>query len=191
MSVISHAYNQLSTSKLDYVNFYMKNHKQIPTWIMFKVVSFSTFIDLIKYGKADVSHALCNLYSLYDDDGHYNVKLLIGSLHWMRQIRNSCAHNERVYCLTRKSDKRIRSGRIIEGYLRKLKPGYTRNLEQKLFDLFVYFKYYLPKREYKQFMKELKSMLLDLKAHIHPFKSCNILLDIVIYSYRENHIDYG
>ncbi len=115
------AYNQLSASQLEYVSFYMGNHKQIPTWIMFKVVNFSTFIDLIKYSKTDVSHSLCNLYGLYDDNGHYNVKLLIGSLHWMRKIRNACAHNERVYCLTRKPDKRGRSGRIIEKYLRTLR----------------------------------------------------------------------
>ena len=168
MNVISKAYNQLSASQLEYVSFYMGNHKQIPTWIMFKVVNFSTFIDLIKYSKTDVSHSLCNLYGLYDDNGHYNVKLLIGSLHWMRKIRNACAHNERVYCLTRKPDKRGRSGRIIEKYLRTLRSGYTRNLEQKLFDLFVYFKYYLPNSEYKQFMKDLKSMLLNLQIKIHP-----------------------
>ena len=168
MNVISKAYNQLSASQLEYVSFYMGNHKQIPTWIMFKVVNFSTFIDLIKYSKTDVSHSLCNLYGLYDDNGHYNVKLLIGSLHWMRKIRNACAHNERVYCLTRKPDKRGRSGRIMEKYLRTLRSGYTRNLEQKLFDLFVYFKYYLPNSEYKQFMKDLKSMLLNLQIKIHP-----------------------
>ena len=73
-----------------------------------------------------------------------------------------------MYCLTRKPDKRGRSGRIIEKYLRTLRSGYTRNLEQKLFDLFVYFKYYLPNSEYKQFMKDLKSMLLNLQIKIHP-----------------------
>lgn len=47
MAVISNAYSELSKSKLDYVKFYMDNHKQIPTWIMIKVVNFSTFIDII------------------------------------------------------------------------------------------------------------------------------------------------
>ena len=49
-----------------------------------------------------------------------------------------------------------------------LSPGYKRNLEQKLFDLFVYFKYYLPKNEYKQFITELKQMLNNLQSKIHP-----------------------
>ena len=44
MNTISSAYSELSKSHLDYVKFYMENHKQIPTWIMLKVVNFSTFI---------------------------------------------------------------------------------------------------------------------------------------------------
>lgn len=90
MSVISKAYNELSRSQLDYVKFYMDNHKQIPIWIMIKVDNFSTFIDIIQYSKTDVSHSLCHLYGLEDEQGRANVKLLIGSLHWMRKIRNAC-----------------------------------------------------------------------------------------------------
>ena len=167
MNVISNAYNELSKSKLDYVDFYMKNHEQIPTWIMIKVVNFSTFINVVQYSKTDVSHSLCNLYEVYDSNGLPNVKLLIGSLHWMRKVRNSCAHNERVYCLTR-VPQRGSSGRILETYFQKLGRGYIRNQDQNLFDLFIYFKYYLPKNEYKQFITELKSMLNNLSTKIHP-----------------------
>ena len=49
-----------------------------------------------------------------------------------------------------------------------LNPGYIRDREQKLFDLFVYFKYYLPKNEYRQFISELKEMLNKLQSKIHP-----------------------
>ena len=86
----------------------------------------------------------------------------------MRKIRNSCAHNERIYCLTRRADRLGRSGRILEKYFHMLSNGYSRNLDQRLFDLVVYFKYYLPKSEYKQFINELKSMLQDLQTKIHP-----------------------
>ena len=168
MSVISKAYSELSQSRLDYVKFYMDNHKQIPTWIMIKVVNFSTFIDIINCSKIDVTHALCDLYGLTDDNGRPNVKLLIGSLHWMRKIRNSCAHNERVYCITRRNNQHGRSARILEKYFGMLRPGYRRNLNQSLFDLIVYCKYFLPKNEYKQFITELKTMLSSLKAKIHP-----------------------
>ncbi len=168
ISVISNAYNELSRSKLDYVNFYMENHKQIPTWIMFKVVNFSTFIDLVKYSKTDVSHSLCHLYGLEEDNGRPDVKLLIGSLHWMRKVRNSCAHNERVYCLSGHQERRGNTGRILEKYFRLLGSGYIKNSDKKLFDLIVYFKYFLPSNEYKQFIHELKTILLNLQCKIHP-----------------------
>lgn len=168
MTVISKAYNELSKSQLDYVKFYMNNHKQIPTWIMIKVINFSTFIDIIRFSKVDVSHSLCNLYGLEDENGYPNVKLLIGSLHWMRKIRNSCAHNERIYCLSRRQERHGHSGRILEKYFRMLSRNYSRILDQKIFDLIVYFKYFLPKNEYKQFISELESMLMDLQSKIHP-----------------------
>lgn len=168
MSVISDAYKELSKSKLDYVNFYMQNHKQIPTWIMIKVVNFSTLIDIIQCSKAEVTHSLCYLYDLLDDNGLPNVKLLIGSLHFMRKIRNSCAHNERVYCFTREHTNQRGSGRIVEKYFSSLGRRYTRNRNQTLFDLFVFFKYYLPKNEYKQFISELKNFLSNLESKIHP-----------------------
>lgn len=84
----------------------------------------------------------------------------------MRKIRNSCAHNERVYCLTR--SQHGPSGRILEKYFRLLGRGYVRDLNQNIFDLIVYFKYFLPKSEYKLFISELKSMLIELQSKIHP-----------------------
>lgn len=60
------------------------------------------------------------------------------------------------------------TGRILENYFRMLGNGYSRDLNQKIFDLIIYFKYYLPSKEYKQFILELKNMLEDLQARIHP-----------------------
>lgn len=166
MGTISKAYSELSRSQLDYVKFYMENHKKIPTWIMIKVVNFSTFIDVLNYGKSEVSHSICKLYDMTDEDGRPTVKLLIGSLHWMRRIRNSCAHNERIYCISRSANRSGSSGRIIEKYLRSMRSTYRRDHDQRIFDLFVYFKYYLPHKEYQEFISELKGMLFDLKSNI-------------------------
>lgn len=169
MSTISSAYSELSKSHLDYVKFYMENHKQIPTWIMLKVVNFSTFISVLQYSKTDVTHSICQLYGMLDINNLPNVKLLIGSLHWMRKIRNSCAHNERIYCLCRDRDKFHRnSGRINEQYICNLRPAYKRDTCQRIFDLIVYFKYYLPNSEYKTFISKLYDMLSELQQHIQP-----------------------
>lgn len=169
MGTISKAYNELSRSQLDYVEFYMQNHKKIPTWIMIKVINFSTFIDVLQYSKSEVSHSICRLYNLLDENGLPNVKLLIGSLHWMRKIRNSCAHNERIYCISRVDNRHHHTGgRILEQYIKSLSPYYNRDRVQKIFDLIIYLKYFLPHREFQRFISDLKSMLFELKSNIDP-----------------------
>ena len=160
MHVISSAYSELSRSHLDYVKFYMENHHQIPTWIMIKAVNFSTFIDILDFSKQDVRQALCRLYGMNDPTS--NFKLLIGSLHWLRKVRNSCAHNERVYSISRPV------GRIVEPYISALRPSYSRERGQTLFDLLIYLKYYLPPMEFSGVVSDFKAILFELKGNIAP-----------------------
>ena len=169
MNTISSAYSELSKSKSEYVQFYMKNHEQIPTWIMIKVVNFSTFIDVLHNSKTNVTHAICKLYSMYDGHNLPNVKLLIGSLHWLRRVRNSCAHNERVYCIHQTQVRNnSTSGRILDPYYTQLPPSYSRCTEKNIFDILIYFKYFLPKEEFAPMIMELKSMLLELQKALQP-----------------------
>ena len=164
MNAISSAYSELSSSQLDYVKFYMDNHSSIPTWIMIKMVNFSTFIDILKNSKTSVTHSICKLYDMHDSNGKPNVKLLIGSLHWLRKVRNSCAHNERIFCMHQSSNSQRRNnGRIIENYIPLLRPSYSRDSDKRIFDLLIYFKYYLPDKEYKKMMSEFQNMLTKLQ----------------------------
>ena len=164
MNTISSAYSELSKSRSEYVQFYMKNHEQIPTWIMINVVNFSTFIDVLHNSKTNVTNAICKLYSMYDDNNLPNVKLLIGSLHWLRRVRNSCAHNERVYCIHQtQARNNSASGRILDPYYTQLPTSYSRCTEKNIFDILVYFKYFLPTEEFTPMIIELKNMLIELQ----------------------------
>lgn len=174
MSTISSAYSELSKSHLEYVKFYMDNHASIPTWIMIKVINFSTFIDVLNNSKTNVKHSICRLYGMIDSTGHCDVKLLIGSLHWLRKVRNSCAHNERIYCLKQLQDRRSHNGRILEGYFRSLRPAYSRDSDKRIMDLLVYMKYYIPDKEYISMISEIQEMLNDLKNAITPNAFDNI-----------------
>lgn len=167
MNAISSAYSELSSSQLDYVKFYMNNHSAIPTWIMIKMVNFSTFINILKNSKTTVTHSLCKLYDMNDSNGLPNVKLLIGSLHWLRKVRNACAHNERIFCIHQSTGSHMQnSGRIIEHYISSLRPSYLRSSDKKIFDLLVYFKYYLPDTEYQDFMSEFQNRMCNLLNNI-------------------------
>lgn len=167
MCAISSAYSELSSSQLDYVRFYMNNHSSIPTWIMIKVINFSTFINILNNSNHTVTHSICKLYNMVDTNGKPNVKLLIGSLHWLRKIRNSCAHNERIFCVHQSHiPRRQNNGRIIETYISSLRPSYSRDSDKRIFDLLVYLKYYLPDKDYQKMMSIFQKMLLDLQKNI-------------------------
>ncbi len=169
MNTISSAYSELSKSRSEYVKFYMDNHEQIPTWIMIKVVNFSTFINVLTNSKPNVTHSICKLYSMYDSNNKPNTKLLIGSLHWLRKVRNSCAHNERIYCIRQTQVRNnTASGRILDPYYSLLPQSYSRCTEKNIFDLLIYFKYFLPKEEYSPMILELKTMLIDLQNDLIP-----------------------
>lgn len=175
MSAISSAYSELSKSQLEYVRHYMENHLSIPTWIMIKVVNFSTFINILKNSKMSVTHSICYLYDITDEKELPNVKLLIGSLHWLRKIRNACAHNERIFSLKQKEiDQKPNTGRIKEKYIKQLSKSYSRESEKRLFDLLVYFKYYLPDKEYKNMIEEIQTKLEKIKGLLQPNAFDNI-----------------
>lgn len=188
MKAISSAYKELSESKLDYVRFYMDNHSSIPTWIMVKVVNFATFIDILRVSKIPVLHSLCHLYGMYDKKDCCNVKLLIGSLHWLRKVRNSCAHNERIYNLqeTFSKGKYKNTGRIKETYLLQLNSLYAvSDSGKRIIDLLVYLKYYLPPKEYKHLINKITHLMKDLKEVVPPIAFDNICKSMGIYDFAD------
>lgn len=161
VKVISDSFQEVQRSQQNYIQHYLEKHKYVPTWIMVKTIKFSTFIDFLKCSKIEVKDSICNLYGFKKADGKNDYTLLIGSLHWIRKVRNSCAHNERIYGITREG-KRIK----IE-YFNKLGKSYCRSRNQKLIDLIIYMRYYLTDRDYKKFVSEIKVLLSDLAKEIN------------------------
>lgn len=124
-------------------------------WVITNAIYFGTFIDLIKLSKPIVAESLYELCGIKNINNNNDIKLLIGSLHWIRFFRNACARNERIYCLKG-------AGRIFDIEIRKFGNRYMRIKERKLFDLLVYLRYYMQKKEYQQLIKNIKDKLIKL-----------------------------
>ena len=161
--VIANIHQQLLNSKSDYIKFYFDKNRYIPTWIVAKVIKLSTFIDFIEVSKDDVIIDICNLYDMTIGENtlEERKKLLIGSLNWLRKVRNKCAHNERIF------DVKQAKSRIYENYLSQLSRGYQRDRDKTLFDIFVYLKYYLNSDEYHIFITQVASLLNNLSDKIN------------------------
>lgn len=127
-----------------------------------KIINFSTFIKLLDISKYQVQDALCELYGMKEQKGGYDYKLMIGSLHWIRKIRNACAHNERLYGM--KEENR----RVIDAqYFPMLVKSYKKERDRNLMDLIVYFRYYLTDEDYILFVEPIKQLLHDLEEKIN------------------------
>lgn len=174
MRAISRAYKDVDSSSQDYVTYYLEHHKMIPTWIMIKVVSFSDFINLVSNSKVPVKQAICKMYGLLDNTGREDFNLLVGSLHWIRIVRNSCAHNERIYTMCNQKS------RIKTTVMDSLANSYATGRDKRIIDLLVYLKYYCPHAEYVQFIKEVKKLLLDLSGKIRSAAFDNVRSELGI-----------
>jgi len=172
VEVIASIFFQLKKSKNNYIKHYLDNYNNIPTWIMIKTISFSTFIYFLEYGKKEVRKALCELYGIKSVNGLVNTKWLLSSLHMLRKVRNSCAHNERVYDYFR-AGKRVYMPLFSQFGMR-----YKRDRNQKLFDLFIYLRYYMPNDEYREFLDGIKSQLLRLQQELNPIVYNKVRADI-------------
>ena len=77
--------------------------------------------------------------------------IILTVLHHQTQARNNSA-----------------SGRILDPYYAQLPTSYSRCTEKNIFDILVYFKYFLPKEEFAPMIMELKNMLIELQGTLQP-----------------------
>lgn len=75
---------------------------------------------------------------------------------------------DRFICMhqSKAQSTRNNNGRIVEKYILSLKKSYSRDSDKRIFDLLVYFKYYLPDGEFKKMMSEFQKMLSNLQNGI-------------------------
>lgn len=159
--IVEKANSEISKSRNEYVKHYLRKQEHIPAWILMKAINLSTVIELIEISKEESLDFLCSLYGLRKMTGENSHKLLIASLSWIRKVRNSCAHNERVYDISS-------SSRISIEYLDELSEEYTRESNKRLIDFIVYMKYYLPHESYVDFIEEIQEHIEFLKSSIMP-----------------------
>lgn len=158
LSNINSDIDKAKSNSNDYIIHYASKDGTIPTWIMTKVIRFTTLISLIEYSKKELREYLCNLYDMEYNLRNNDFRILIGSLHWMRKTRNSCAHNERIIFL--EDDNRI----VITKYHRMLTHAYRNRLRDKqVVDVVIFLKYYNTKQEYKKLINFLKNELKQVQ----------------------------
>ena len=162
--VISKCFNEIDRSRQKYIEHYLTKHKEIPTWIFVKTLNFSTFIEFFDICKPEVKNSVCELYGVLREDGKPDYNLMKSMMHWMRKIRNSCAHNERIYGIKKEDGRVIRPFKV---FLPTRKNYITKHYSQRLIDVILYLRYFLPDTEYIAFIEDVERLLITLREKIN------------------------
>lgn len=176
MRVIAACINETDRSHQAYIKHYFNKHKEVPTWVFVKTLNYSTFIKLFEICKEDVKNSVCNLYGIVDIVGIFDYKLIVSMMHWMRKIRNSCAHNERIYGMIKED------GRVALPFKTFLpnRKDYQKHRTQRVMDLLVYMRYFLQNDEYDAFIDKILELLRELQNKLNPNAFSKVRADLGI-----------
>lgn len=160
-NLIDRLQGNIDKSQSDYLMHYLDNYEFVPTWILVKVIDFSTFIAFLGRSKKEIKKVLCNLYQIKDKRGYYDPRLMIGGLQYIRIVRNACAHNERIFDLSR-------VGALKMEWVRHLPKSYRRNTsrDKRIIDFIITLRYYLQDEDYYIFLDEVYELLSLLREEI-------------------------
>ncbi|WP_409967310.1 Abi family protein [Bengtsoniella intestinalis] len=165
-TMLHRADREVDQCDFPYVRGYLKRKELVPAFVMAKVVYLFTFILFLDQCQAPIKDRLCHLYGLYDENGRPDHPLLIESLHWMRQVRNVCAHNERLFTYDG-ATRGLVSYRTITGYTLLLPPQYHKpDCPKQVLDYLMYCKYYMDDPAYQQLLAKVQSLLATLEGRI-------------------------
>lgn len=165
-TMLHRANREVDQCDFPYVRHYVERKEVVPVFIMAKVVYLFTFILFLDQCKPPIKDRLCHLYGLYDEAGNPDHALLVDSLHWMRQVRNVCAHNERLYTYNG-GTRGLPVYRQNQGYVQLLPGDYHQAQTHKtVLDMLVYSKYYMDDPAYQQLLAQVQSQLATLQAQI-------------------------
>lgn len=158
-NILSRIYSDISKRSNDYLRHYENKHSYLPTWIMIKALTFGTLIKLIKNTDEIYKKELCDLYDISYKNGDYRKLTTMLSL--INALRNNIAHSERIIDFKGNSNNK----RSFTKYHKIF--GYNTIKQEKLIDVLLYLKMFIPGKEFKTLINEILNEFHTLKAHIH------------------------
>lgn len=126
-----------------YIKHQWENHKNVPLWVMIKTVTLGTTSKMYSMCTQEVQAALSKEFPVILE------KQLVGMLDFLTQVRNVCAHNERLYDFNTGKKRAIQALPLhAELKIGKKKSYYNRG-QSDLFAAVVCFKYLLSPDEFE------------------------------------------
>ena len=161
LSLINRLESDIEKNNNDDINEYLIRKKEIPSWAMIQAISYSTFLIFIRFVKQSVRDGLVKIYQIKDENELYSFEMFYNAIDLFRDLRNKCAHNEKIY--NYKNDSEIIKDKIMSelNKINSLIPDGCR-----LINCVIYLKYFLLDEEFEQFINRLKNCFTNLRSVI-------------------------
>lgn len=158
-------------NKSNQISHHLTKHKDLPLWVLVKQLTFGTTAyfysslpdDIKDNISNEISKEFCREYK------KSNIVLksneLENSIHFLNFLRNKCAHNERFF--------NIQNAKKQINY-----PHTNITFKGRLFDAVILLKFFLFKKDFSYFKKELIYEILKLKKELNSSILNKILIEM-------------
>lgn len=134
------------------ISHYLDIHKNLPLWVLVKQLTFGNISYFYSSIEESLQKEICEEIAVeyekeYEKNIIVNEKNMEQILKFINNIRNICAHNERLYNITVRIN-RNRIPRITHSHI-----GFS--FRSKLFDVLIILKLFITRKEFQILTKEI------------------------------------
>ncbi|WP_336878074.1 Abi family protein [Staphylococcus nepalensis] len=191
--------------KSKYIASYLDNHTYLPMWVLTNILTFGQIGKLYEIQNSDIQHLILKKLSLKESniDDRISIINLLKVIQILTIYRNSCAHNERIYCepiyipidddfmgyLTKfPQAKEVISLKHRNKYLTKTKSYKLNSYRRGLYTLMFCISLFLNKRELSSFKNEFNTELSNLNKKLSTRAYNNVLNQMGLNFNWFNHL---
>ena len=144
-------YNANDSSAHDYIIYQRRKYQNVPLWAVVNTLTIGQISKMYSYMQSDIQSKISHCYE------GVNERELRQHLKVITDFRNVCAHNERLYLYHSHTDI---PDTMLHKKLNIPKTGSSYSVgKNDLFAVVIALRYLLPKDDFKQFYKQLKTII--------------------------------
>ncbi|MGI1818562.1 Abi family protein [Lactobacillus johnsonii] len=157
------------------IHHYVKKYNDVPIWIMVEFLDFGKLCAMIKNSKRSIQNKICRdlMEFIQENIGnvneHFSPEIMISFIENIHELRNVCAHNNRLLDFRCKADSK---------YFRPLhkKSNIEDNSSRRYaYSVFVSMQCFLSQTEFKILSNTIRKRMNLLKNHLNSIEIEEIL----------------
>lgn len=149
---------------------YLGKYGYVPLWVVNNIVTLGQTSQFYRIMKQQDRQSVAKVFSILDND-------LESILFYLAQIRNCCAHGNRLYCF-RSSFPLSDMGAHAKLSIPLGQNGELANGKRDLFATMIALYYVLPNAQFRRLIKELQNALNNLRTKLNVISEEDVLKEM-------------